>query len=79
VRSRVLSGAVVVATCAIWPVSSAAETPPAVGIQQPPSASNVALDGISCPTDGMCVAVGSAQNKQFMRSGLVERWDGSRW
>jgi hypothetical protein len=79
VKARLLSGLFVLAACVLWPAVGVADTPPAVPIQQPANPTNVALDGVSCPTDGMCIAVGSAQNKQYMRSGLIERWNGSQW
>jgi hypothetical protein len=78
-RARLLSGLCVLAACVLWPAVGVADPPAAVPIQQPANPTNVALDGVSCPTDGMCIAVGSAQNKQYMRSGLIERWNGSQW
>jgi hypothetical protein len=78
-RAWVLSGLFVLAACLVWPAVGVADTPTVVPIQQPANTSNVAMDGVSCPTDGMCIAVGSAQNKQYMRSGLIERWNGSQW
>jgi hypothetical protein len=46
--------------------------PPATGL--PPGTSFTELNGVSCPSVTMCIAVGRAANAP-----LVERWNGTGW
>jgi hypothetical protein len=51
-------------------------------LQQPaasPEAKEQTLTGVSCPTDGSCVAVGSLVAPKGRRAPLAERWDATGW
>jgi hypothetical protein len=45
----------------------------------PTGASDAVLEGVSCPTTGACMAVGSYQPSTGPRRTLAERWNGSTW
>ncbi len=48
-------------------------------IAKPRRARSVGLNGVSCTTGGVCVAVGSYTNHAGRQTPLVERWSGAKW
>jgi hypothetical protein len=44
-----------------------------------PGAADTALNGIDCPTRGVCVAVGAYRTRSLLQRGLIATWNGAQW
>jgi len=44
-----------------------------------PEAANAILEGVSCPSQSSCVAVGFSESSAGVKAALAESWNGSAW
>ena len=78
-RFRSIVVSVLLVAAAAPPAAARATAPQPVATATPAGTSNSELSGVSCPSDGDCVAVGAWQTPDYHRFGLIETYDGTRW
>ena len=80
-RSKLMAAGGAVLCAALWSAAPASAST-TWRVQAVPSPTNSAaqLQGVSCPTTGICIAVGySADKTTFAEQTLAERWTGGQW